>query len=434
MDDQLKNAIISGEAKKHDDAPSGTDEFQNSIKKSDALEISSEEASEQKAKKDNAEVNASDSPEVEAAQKPEVSAKLSEALARIGKYYQTDGRKFFHPDKHNTLAFVMDKDSLRTNENSKQTVESMVSLANAKGWKSIDVEGDKHFRREAWMQASAVGIQVSGYRPTQQDMLELEARKNELAQATFERAGESVKKAPASPVSDDQKVSLTGEDGREQVVTGAELDKLMAGQDRSIESEPDNKRLDGIHTGTLIEHGEARYNFDKDNTKSYYVKYADQNGDEKLVWGVDLKRGMDESKAQAGDKLEMVYIGREPVTVETPVKNEQGEVVGFEKINTHRNTWDVRAEKQQIQQPTFDQKIADFKNDFDKNGYPKGAKNENQALLIVGTQYAKENLNGENQKQFLEHLAQLTQAKVVTAPPQQSPNQPELELSRSASR
>lgn len=53
---------------------------------------------------------------------------------------------------------------------------------------------------------------------------------------------------------------------------------------------------------------------------------------------------MEESGAKEGDTVELENQGRQPVTVNRPVKDEQGKVVRTEQINTHRNKWDVKAE------------------------------------------------------------------------------------------
>lgn len=102
--------------------------------------------------------------------------------------------------------------------------------------------------------------------------------------------------------------------------------------------------------GVLLEHGKAKFNFDKDEKDSYFAKYRDDAGEEKIVWGVDLARAMKESKAEVGQRIELENKGRQPVTVNAPVRNEEGTVVGYEKKETHRNAWEVTAQHEKAKE------------------------------------------------------------------------------------
>ena len=102
-------------------------------------------------------------------------------------------------------------------------------------------------------------------------------------------------------------------------------------------------------TGTLLEHGAAKYNFKADEGSSYFVKYRVQGGEEKTVWGVDLKRAVEESQAKPGDRIRVENIGKQAVTIEVPKRDEQGKVVGTETKETHRNAWEVKANPEEGQ-------------------------------------------------------------------------------------
>lgn len=54
---------------------------------------------------------------------------------------------------------------------------------------------------------------------------------------------------------------------------------------------------------------------------------------------MDLERAIGESEAKYGDEIVMTNLGREPVTVVVEVKDEQGNVVREQPMQTHRNTW-----------------------------------------------------------------------------------------------
>ncbi|MEQ1530938.1 MAG: hypothetical protein ABL925_16605, partial [Methylococcales bacterium] len=74
---------------------------------------------------------------------------------------------------------------------------------------------------------------------------------------------------------------------------------------------------------------------------SYFVTTKDSQGKQTTTWGVDLERAMDESGAKIGDKITLTNEGRKAVTIEVPVKNDQGKVIGHEPKETHRNQWNV---------------------------------------------------------------------------------------------
>ena len=45
----------------------------------------------------------------------------------------------------------------------------MVSVAQHRQWTSLHVRGSVEFRREAWLEANARGMEVQGYQPTELD-------------------------------------------------------------------------------------------------------------------------------------------------------------------------------------------------------------------------------------------------------------------------
>ncbi len=49
------------------------------------------------------------------------------------------------------------------------TVADMIKIARHRGWAQIRVTGDEAFRRETWVQARTLGIEVKGYTPRDRD-------------------------------------------------------------------------------------------------------------------------------------------------------------------------------------------------------------------------------------------------------------------------
>ncbi|MBI5940492.1 MAG: hypothetical protein HY859_08710 [Caulobacterales bacterium] len=48
-------------------------------------------------------------------------------------------------------------------------VADMLKIARHRGWEQIRVAGDDAFRREVWIQAQALGLEVRGHRPRERD-------------------------------------------------------------------------------------------------------------------------------------------------------------------------------------------------------------------------------------------------------------------------
>lgn len=49
------------------------------------------------------------------------------------------------------------------------SVAAMLRIAQHRGWPQLKVSGDEAFRREVWVQARALGLEVTGYKPTERD-------------------------------------------------------------------------------------------------------------------------------------------------------------------------------------------------------------------------------------------------------------------------
>jgi len=94
---------------------------------------------------------------------------------------------------------------------------------------------------------------------------------------------------------------------------------------------------------TLFEHGEAPYENDPNNTKSYYVT-LDMEGVKKTYWGVGLESAMKDSGVKIGDNVQLEKAGEKQVEVEIPI-TKNGKIIGKENVGKKRNEWVVRSEK-----------------------------------------------------------------------------------------
>ena len=95
----------------------------------------------------------------------------------------------FYLDATSRQAVFRDRgDRLTTGRNDPNAIRHMAEIAHHRGWSTVTVRGDTGFRREAWMAAAALGLEVRGYRATERDLQALQ-RRRAAREAKLERAG-----------------------------------------------------------------------------------------------------------------------------------------------------------------------------------------------------------------------------------------------------
>jgi hypothetical protein len=212
-----------------------------------------------------------------------------------------------------------------------EVVKSLIAIAEARGWKDITVSGTERFRKEAWGAASALGLKVRGYTPT------------EFERALFAR------KLRREAVATHQSVAQSAHAG--------------AKGELGVHDRPK-----GPITGTLIDHGVAAYRHDPGEPISYFVKIGTSDG-EREIWGIDLKRAIKESLTQPkiGDEIGLRAVRRDTVTVHELERDSEGKVVGQKPLEAHRNRWIVERQEffaeraaaaRTLRDPTIDPKQA----------------------------------------------------------------------------
>jgi len=242
---------------------------------------------------------------------------------RIKKSYVEVSGKYYFSGRPDALAFVDKGLRLQTKHSNAQVAGSMVDIAEARGWKQIQVKGTHDFRREAWLEAVSRGLKVYGYKPRQEDLARLKQLSNKRQTNEIE-AREQADQTPSRRIEqprNETRAAQEPQEGSNQPQPGKPIDRL---------------------SGTLIAHGTAPYEHNKDNRESYYITLQNEDGKESTTWGIDLERAIKTSKAKEGQHIELKNLGRHPVTVEKPVKDEHGVIIRTETINTHRNEWDIK--------------------------------------------------------------------------------------------
>lgn len=102
-------------------------------------------------------------------------------------------------------------------------------------------------------------------------------------------------------------------------------------------------------TGTLLGHGQARYNFDESENNNYYVHLRTAGG-ERYIWGKELAQIVPASGLNKDDVVTLTWLGNKEVTVTAKIRDKKGKVMvdanGVEKteeITTHRNQWEIKS-------------------------------------------------------------------------------------------
>jgi len=98
----------------------------------------------------------------------------------VEERYLRVGSRFYHPRNTDVVAFEDKGNRLETRSNSGQIAGTMVAIARARGWDEIRVTGSETFRREAWLEAAAHGMQVKGYTPSEIDRAMLAKRSRQI--------------------------------------------------------------------------------------------------------------------------------------------------------------------------------------------------------------------------------------------------------------
>lgn len=259
----------------------------------------------------------------------------SRYMVKDGRFWKLDGMEGKAGELPTAKPHFVDVGSrLKTQQNDRGTIADMLAVMKAKNIDSITVKGSETFRRNAWLEASLDGgIEVKNFKPKEADFALLEAAKRERDALTI-KAGASPEPTvgtQAGPAADKSAAAAVGTKAEVRPTAPGAVPTTGA-EEKSIET----------FSGELLQHGAARYEHKPDESYSYFVRYRDDTGTERTVWGVDLKRAITESGAKVGDTVSLKNLGKTPVTVQEPVRDDAGKVIGTQPKDTIRNAWEVK--------------------------------------------------------------------------------------------
>jgi Large polyvalent protein-associated domain 7 len=110
---------------------------------------------------------------------------LSERFTAIEHTWRTD---YWQRDRPDRLGFSETWLTLKTAEHSASVILGMVDRARERGWTKLHLDGSPEFKREAWILATARGLETSGYTATLGDREAVKAEQRRLSQSSPNRS------------------------------------------------------------------------------------------------------------------------------------------------------------------------------------------------------------------------------------------------------
>ena len=105
-------------------------------------------------------------------------------------------RRYFDDYKRSALAMYATDTSVSSKRQDLNTIRAMLEIAKARGWHSVEIRGSAEFKREAWIEATARGLEGRGFTPSDPDRQEAERRRAERGPSNEVRAHATVAHAP----------------------------------------------------------------------------------------------------------------------------------------------------------------------------------------------------------------------------------------------
>ncbi len=95
------------------------------------------------------------------------------------------------------------------------------------------------------------------------------------------------------------------------------------------------------NAGRLVDHGIAPYEHHRQARENYFVTLENDKGDQRTVWGVDLKRAMRDASPKIGDRISLQHDGVTPVTLPDGTQAERnawrvvkGDALAYEQLTS----------------------------------------------------------------------------------------------------
>lgn len=210
-------------------------------------------------------------------------------------------------------------DRLTTDQSHPAVIRDMSLIAAHRGWSGIKVRGQDDFRREVWLQARALGIEVQGYRPRERDRQELAQRIAAVERSAPEASSTERLRRDAA--------------GRQEP------------PERKGKSPPERPDFATGVAGILLEAGEAPYRRRTGEPLTPYIRLQREDGRILDVWGAGLPPALERSGAKAGDALRVKRDGVDVVRKSIEVRDPKTGRTSTQVRDVSRNRWVIEAER-----------------------------------------------------------------------------------------
>jgi hypothetical protein len=251
------------------------------------------------------------------------------------------------------VAFVDAGKSISSTLTDKATIRSMIELAAIKNWKEISVTGTEDFRRNAWIEAKMLGLDVNGYEPRAADkkllaeLLSENKPSNQIRQidstlSQDQRRAENNSQRTSAPSSQRVHIDADRFTRNEEKVLNVSRDYMKSQQfsdqwtDATIDALAKKLRAERVYIGELISHGKAPYENNEKNAESYFVTLKTSRG-EKVIWGKELPAAME--NRTLGEIIVLQNTGKVGVVVKEQEFDKDGKVIGLRAKDAVRNEW-----------------------------------------------------------------------------------------------
>ncbi|WP_025038382.1 LPD7 domain-containing protein [Bradyrhizobium sp. DOA9] len=234
------------------------------------------------------------------------------------KYYvvttesQKDGpdreARLYADERKEYLAFKATDDRLVTRIAAAEVIRDMVSVAQHRQWEALHVRGSVEFRREAWLEASARGMDVKGYQPNELDGQALADRRGAWNRAQARTNDAEARSGSAKP---------------------AQADRLD--YDKGV-------------SGRLLEVGFGPYRNRPDAEPSTYVAIELDDGRRHQVWGAGVVNDVADSGARPGDRISLRRDNVVPVIRAIKSIDDATGIARSEQRQMWRDMWSVTVE------------------------------------------------------------------------------------------
>lgn len=214
-----------------------------------------------------------------------------------------------------------------------EMILAAIKTALAQHKNGIEITGSDKFKAKALQLMAEYGIEAKLNDPKQRaDLLSLknnfsEARTQNSQTMTQSKVSRMEGKTNPQEYKQNNNKSLNGVQFTQS--TGRELSE-------------ESTTPKGIF-GTLVDYGSDNFRHKDGESKSFFIKVQNSEG-VKEYWGVDLQRAIHDAGVKRGDIITAEKLGKKDITVDAPVRNDEGAIVRYEKINSKRVEWSVKNE------------------------------------------------------------------------------------------